>query len=876
MKRKISSIRSMGLAKKLVILLGVSLIPLIYSGLLISSIFDPTHNLAAVPAAIVNHDQAATPNASDTSINLGKEITSELVSSTSNTNLHWVEMSQDQAQEALENGSVYAVLDIPENFTANTVSIANDDPSTARPAQLTITSNDGSNVVMGSITSSIGKTLENKLDSRIAKEYLNNIYAGFNTVHDNLTQAADGAHQLKDGTTSAHNGSLKLSSGLNELAGGASDLAGGTHQLKDGIHQADDGAHKLSNGASDAHQGSADLADGAQQTSTGASTLASGLSQLNIKLSETPTQTKQLTDGADALAQGTHRAHEGAQQLTDGLAHISNKVSGPGDQTLTKGATDLESGAHQLASGADTLAGGAASVADGAHRASEGANKLSEGANKLAFGAVALNEGALIVDRGAKDLLANWDSLTDEERKTALVILTKGTTGLTKGTELGSQGAQELAVGAEELAGSADKGTGLAALDAGAQKVSTGASDLADGAHRLANGSTDLAQGVGTLSSALATAHQGSSDLTGGTKDLAAGADKLAAGVHTLAGGITQVSGAVSQASTGADKLADGTAQVAGGANELNKGLGTLAGGASDLAKGTSQLGDGANRLSDGANQLNDGTNQAAGGASDLSSGISQLKDGSSSLAEGLTDGAHQIPTYTDGESGHLSETASKPVTVTTNRLNEVPTYGHGLAPYFMALSLWVGAIAYFLMFPAITSSHVRPDKLALLGALRSYGRAALVALVQGMLMIGVLTVGLGLEVSNLGGLTLFIILTALTYYAINQALTALLGPPGRFIALVMAALQLASAGGTYPIETAPHFFQLVHPWLPLTYAVESFRSFIAGGDIGISTGILVMLTWAACALSLLWLATFIRQRKERRNYGMGRHQLDA
>ena len=143
--------------------------------------------------------------------------------------------------------------------------------------------------------------------------------------------------------------------------------------------------------------------------------------------------------------------------------------------------------------------------------------------------------------------------------------------------------------------------------------------------------------------------------------------------------------------------------------------------------------------------------------------------------------------------------------------------------------------------------------------------RSVLMGLVQGLVMVAILVWTVGLDINNLGGLIWFVLLTSVTYYAINQALVALLGPPGRFLALILTAVQLASAGGTYPIETSPGFFQAMHPWLPLTYAVEAFRSFIAGGDIGVAHGVTVMTVWAVIGLLLLWLAAFIRQRKERR-----------
>ena len=49
-----------------------------------------------------------------------------------------------------------------------------------------------------------------------------------------------------------------------------------------------------------------------------------------------------------------------------------------------------------------------------------------------------------------------------------------------------------------------------------------------------------------------------------------------------------------------------------------------------------------------------------------------------------------------------MSAVAADPVELDAQRANEVPATGYALAPYFMTLALWVGALAFYLMFPAL------------------------------------------------------------------------------------------------------------------------------------------------------------------------------
>ena len=128
-------------------------------------------------------------------------------------------------------------------------------------------------------------------------------------------------------------------------------------------------------------------------------------------------------------------------------------------------------------------------------------------------------------------------------------------------------------------------------------------------------------------------------------------------------------------------------------------------------------------------------------------------------------------------------------------------------------------------------------------------------AVTQSLLVVLMVRFGVGIEPANLAGLAGIVLLTSLTFVAINQALIALMGPVGRFVALVLIVFQLASAGATYPIQTTPDLFQTVHSWLPFTYAVGAFRSLIAGGSIGVWPAVGVLSVWLLAALAVTTIA---------------------
>ncbi|EQC68236.1 Phage infection protein [Streptococcus sp. HSISB1] len=103
----------------------------------------------------------------------------------------------------------------------------------------------------------------------------------------------------------------------------------------------------------------------------------------------------------------------------------------------------------------------------------------------------------------------------------------------------------------------------------------------------------------------------------------------------------------------------------------------------------------------------------------------------------------------------------------------------------------------------------------------------------------------LGVE-ANYGWQTLlFIILSGWTLMALVTALVGWDNRYGSFASLLMLLLQVGSAGGSYPIELSPKFFQVVHPYMPMSYIVLGLRQTISmtcsiGKEVGVLIGFLI------------------------------------
>ena len=66
-------------------------------------------------------------------------------------------------------------------------------------------------------------------------------------------------------------------------------------------------------------------------------------------------------------------------------------------------------------------------------------------------------------------------------------------------------------------------------------------------------------------------------------------------------------------------------------------------------------------------------------------------------------------------------------------------------------------------------------------------------------------------------------------FTVIVYTLVVALANAGKALAVLLLVLQISAAGGAYPLELLPQWFQNISPWLPATYAIDLMRSAIAG-----------------------------------------------
>ena len=380
------------------------------------------------------------------------------------------------------------------------------------------------------------------------------------------------------------------------------------------------------------------------------------------------------------------------------------------------------------------------------------------------------------------------------------------------------------------------------------QKLGELQSGLASGAGQLAGGGSQLASGASQVSSGAGQVSSGASQLQSGAGQVKEGADQVQQGV----GEVSKGAQAVKQ---GSDSVKQGAAGVEKGSQEIQSAINPstlqepmktyvesnikLANGSGEVAKGSSQLADGSVGLAEGSSKLAGASGQVAEGAGSLANGSLALAEGSLSLAAGsqlLSNAASQalfsaaaaLSTSAESLSGItginetvLGEYFFSPVKLDKNELFSVPDYGSQVAPFYLVLSMWVGALITCVMLKPGISAGTKYSPLEM------YFGKLLIFVVMSILQASVTLAGafiLGIYVVDPLMFIFSSVLVSVVFMVLIYSIISALGLVGKGIAVVLLVIQISATGGIYPIEIMHPFFGTLYPYLPMTYAINLIR----------------------------------------------------
>ena len=369
-------------------------------------------------------------------------------------------------------------------------------------------------------------------------------------------------------------------------------------------------------------------------------------------------------------------------------------------------------------------------------------------------------------------------------------------------------GADQLASGGNQLAaGSAQVASGADQVSSGADQVKDGASQVKDGASQVQKGAKDVNNGADAVQKGSTAVKDGASKVEQGSEEIQSAIDPSLipdGPVKDYVNGNVELANGSGEVANGASKLADGSVDLAKGSSKLANGSSAVAGGASDLADGSVQLAEGSLALAAGSQLLSNAATQALFAASGA------LGASADSLAD-----------ITGINETILGDYFYAPVKLDRHEIFPTPDYGSQVSPFYLVLSMWVGALITCAMLKPGTSTGTKYTPLEM------YFGKSVIFLVMGLLQSCVTIIGahiLGIYIANEAMFILSCLIVSGVFMILVYSLVSALGNVGKAVAIVLLVLQISGTGGIYPVEIMSPIFNILNPYLPMTYAITLIR----------------------------------------------------
>lgn len=746
---------------------------------------------------------------------------------------------------------------------------------------------------------------------------------GIATLAGKVPELTGGISQLTDGSKKLATGVLQYTNGVGTVTQGSKKLTRGINQfatnipsLTTGVGQLGTGSQTLQNGLGQYTNGVQSVSDGTQQISAGLQSLASKTKQLpqqvkalnegtkkisaslsavqmsvaekNQLLNYTDSVKSYLTQVAQTLATTDLSGLENIAQVTNLVTELSNQlnsvsenVAGINQQIETTKQNLSANYQTDLATNANAIV--AALATSGVTLSQEQKDlvlttmqqqdsQTLKAANQLSIDTTPLF-ASLTAQKQALEKLKSGLEAVQQIPVTQIADLKTGANQLTQVSATASNGINKSVQGLYDIANQVVPG--IQAIDQGTTALNKNMPTLTKSIQQLATGSEQLTQGATKLAAQGQTINQGAGNLTNGLANLQQKVPVLSGGVNQLAQGAKQLASGTERLQQQSATLTHGSNQLTAGLNQVQQKLPTLRSGVSALQNGSLQLVNGTRQLAanggsiiSGAQKLDSGAQQISTGSFQLATGEKQVQQSLGKVGSGLKEVSNQLASGADkikeiNTKKVSADAMAKPVSTIHQDFDSVANNGTAMAPYMMSVALFIGTITFNLLFDTFTPKK-KPtsgfawwaSKASILGA---------VGIFQALMVYFVLTVFLGMTVLQPVKVILFSILVSLTFMSIVTLFNLLLGKLGSFLMLIFMIIQLASSGGTYPIELSGTFYRVINPFLPMTYSIRALREGISiGGSLLVETGLFIGLFLIS---NLLMIAFFTKKKKDPRTF---------
>lgn len=190
-----------------------------------------------------------------------------------------------------------------------------------------------------------------------------------------------------------------------------------------------------------------------------------------------------------------------------------------------------------------------------------------------------------------------------------------------------------------------------------------------------------------------------------------------------------------------------------------------------------------------------------------------------------------------------LADYLVSPVDMRTVIVYEIADYGSAMSPYYIMLALFVGS----LLTAAMIKAQIPYPEYQDIPQIQRYFGRLLLFLCIGLFQALVTSLGclfyVRIQCVSPALFVLGCMLISFNFVMMNYSLLYALDNIGLGASVIIMVIQVAGSGGSYPIHVLPKVFQLMYPFMPFHYGMDLVRETIGGFYEG---------TYLRCALILL------------------------
>ena len=243
------------------------------------------------------------------------------------------------------------------------------------------------------------------------------------------------------------------------------------------------------------------------------------------------------------------------------------------------------------------------------------------------------------------------------------------------------------------------------------------------------------------------------------------------------------------------------------------------------------------NALEDTANTLSTQVDKTRGvlngAASELATTGDKISDMGTAIKAALATGDSAVLRQVlESDPDSLAAALANPIQLERTAVFPADNFGSQMAPLYATLALWIGSLLLCVAIKVTVSDDMlkeldHPKQRHIF--LGRFGILALISLMQTTVMAIGNMFFLGVQANNPWLYMICFWTAGLVFTFIIYTLVVSFANLGKAIGVVLLIIQVTSAGGSFPLQLLPEFFQVLSPYVPATHVINAMRAAMMG-----------------------------------------------